>query len=357
MKAPNELPTLPGIGGDGQFYVGFDTPSIFWTSKYIEDLKVKRIVLDDEDKSTSATASSIVPKAVSKAPVITQQPWDPVLGDSVHAYVWWSLSKEEKIAVIKEQKSRSTKRPASHIAESPPAPKRTSPPKGSVAKVPTTSSKTSADPPPNEAAKAQSAVVSAPILSTPGMEPTIPLPELKGPPGPQHSPSIEYRGNAGIRETLQVRGKRPSRGQTSRVPHAATALVGKGTPSVAPEEAVGAYATDSGDRSTARQEPIAQKMTVKGSAPDRSRSRDPPRESASVVPIAQPQVVLNVPDYLLPMMATAGIGHISLDQQRTPDIGGTTPPKAAQASSPSYCSCGADTCPSSSRDYNNNSST
>ena len=137
MKAAKELPTLPGIGGDGTLYVRFDPPSLFWNSKYIESLKVSRITLDDEDKGTS-TSNKIVPKAVSKAPVITQQPWDPVLGDSVRAYAWWTLSKEETVAVINEQKSRSSKRPASQVAESPPAPKRTSIPKGSLAKTPTT---------------------------------------------------------------------------------------------------------------------------------------------------------------------------------------------------------------------------
>ena len=112
MKAPKELPTLPGIGGDGNMYLQFDTPSIVWNSKYIESLKVKKIVLDDEDKNLS-TSNKIVPKAVSKAPVITHQPWDPVLGDSPHAYAWWSLSKEETVAIINEQKTRSSKRPAS----------------------------------------------------------------------------------------------------------------------------------------------------------------------------------------------------------------------------------------------------
>ena len=69
MKAPKELPTLPGIGGDGTLYLGFDRPSLFWNSKYIETLKVKKIILDEEDKGTS-TSNKIVPKAVSKAPVI-----------------------------------------------------------------------------------------------------------------------------------------------------------------------------------------------------------------------------------------------------------------------------------------------
>ena len=120
-----------------------------------------------------------MPKIVSKAPVITQQPWDPVLGDSVHAYAWWTLSKEETVAVINEQKSRSSKRPASQIAESSPAPKRTSIPKGSVAKTPTTSSKTGADPPPKEPAKAKTAAVTVPAVPIHGMELTIPLPELR----------------------------------------------------------------------------------------------------------------------------------------------------------------------------------
>ena len=66
MKAPKELPTLPGIGGDGTLYVGFDTPSCFWNSKHIEGLKVRGIVLDEEDKGAS-TSNKIVPKAVSQS--------------------------------------------------------------------------------------------------------------------------------------------------------------------------------------------------------------------------------------------------------------------------------------------------
>ena len=118
MNAPKALPTLPGIGGDGTLYQQFDTPNIFWNSKYIESLSVKRIVLEEEDKG-DATSNKMVPKAVSKAPVITKQPWDPVLGDSVHAFAWWTLSKEETIAVIKEQEGRTVKRPAPQLAEPP----------------------------------------------------------------------------------------------------------------------------------------------------------------------------------------------------------------------------------------------
>ena len=74
---------------------------------------------------------------------------------------------------------------------------------------------------------------------------------------------------------------------------------------------------------------------MKGSTLDRSRSRDPPRETTPVVPIAQPQVVMNVPDYLLPIMASAGVGHLSLDRPSTPSVGVATPPRAASASEPS----------------------
>ena len=95
MSAPKALPTLPGIGGDGVLYQQFESPSVFWNSKYIESLNVKRIVLDEEEDKRVTTATTLMPKAVSKAPVITQQPWDPVLGDSVHAFAWWTLSKGE----------------------------------------------------------------------------------------------------------------------------------------------------------------------------------------------------------------------------------------------------------------------
>ena len=281
MSAPKALPTLPGIGGDGVLYQQFDSPSIFWNSKYIESLNVKRIVLHEEEDQRTSAATRLMPKAVSKAPVITQQPWDPVLGDSVHAFAWWTLSKGETVAVINEQKSRSSKRPAPQIAEPPPASKRTSLPKGSVAKMPTTSSKTGADPPsPKEIAKAKTAAIIAPIVPS-GPDLVIPLPELTGPPGPQQSPPIEYRGNAGIREALQVRGKRTSKGHAPRIPHAA-----KGTPSIPPVEAVGAYRSDSPDRSTVAQSQ-GQRAQRKESPHDRSRSRDSHTESAPVVPIAQ----------------------------------------------------------------------
>ena len=273
MRAPIALPTLPGIGGDGTLYHQFDTPDIFWNSKYIESLNVKRIVLEDEDKgeSSSSKSNKIVPKAVSKAPVITNQPWDPVLGDSVHAFAWWTLSKQETIAVIQEQKERTVKRPAPQIAEPPP-----------VVKTPTTSSKTGVTtPPPKETIKAKTAAIKAPAVPK-GQALTIPLPELTGPPAP-HQPAIEYRGNAGVREPSQARGKRLSKGQANRTSHGAIPALGKGTPSIPPEEAVGAYRTDSADRSAVPQSQD-QGPIIRESSGDRSRSREQLRESAPVVP-------------------------------------------------------------------------
>ena len=318
MSAPKELPTLPGIGGDGVLYQQFESPSIFWNSKYIESLKVKRIVLNKEEDKRMPKATTLMPKAVSKAPVITEQPWDPVLGDSVHAFAWWTLSKDEIVAIIDEQKSRSTKRPATQIT---PASKRTSVPKGSVAKTSTTSSKTGVDPPPSkEIGKAKTAAIAA--LTVPsGTDLVIPLPELTGPPGPQQSPPIEYRGNAGIREASQVRGKRTSKGHAPRIPH-----IAKGTPSVPPEEAVGAYRFDDSDRSVVAQSQDQRTQDV------RSRSRDPPGESTPAVPISRPQAVMSVPDYLLPMLATADFGHMSLDQLSTPRVSGPPPPKPSAPS-------------------------
>ena len=191
MKAPTDLPSLPGIGGDGVLYQQIDKPTILWNSKYIEGLNVKRIVLDEEEEKGTSTSNKIVPKAVSKAPVITQQPWEPVLGDSVHAFAWWTLSPEETVTVIKEQESRSLKRPASQITEQPPAVKRIQSPKGSVAKKPTTTSKTGVDPPPaKETTKAKTAAITAPVVPV-GPDPVIPLPELIGPPAPKQAP-IEY---------------------------------------------------------------------------------------------------------------------------------------------------------------------
>ena len=248
------------------------------------------------------------------------------MGDSVHAFAWWTLSKGETVAVINEQKSRSSKRPAPQIGEPPPASKRTSVPKGSVAKTPTTSPKTGADPPPSkETVKAKTAAITAPIVAM-GTDLVIPLPELTGPPGPQQSPPIEYRGNAGIREASQVRGKRTSKGHAPRIPHTA-----EGTPSIPPEEAVGAYRSDSPARSIVAQSQD-RRAHMRGSSDDRSRSRDPPRESTPVVPIAQPQVVMHVPNNMLPIMASAGVGHLALDQPVIPTMSGVPPPKASEPS-------------------------
>ena len=38
-----------------------------------------------------------------------------------------------------------------------------------------------------------------------------------------------YRGSAGVREPSEIRGRKSTSGQGVRVPHAAAAVVGKGT--------------------------------------------------------------------------------------------------------------------------------
>ena len=96
-----------------------------------------------------------------------------------------------------------------------------------------------------------------------------------------------------------------------------TALVGKGTPSVPPEEAVGAYANNSQYRQS--QQRLKSLWLRARPYEGKYRSTDLGqgihlREPTPVVPIPQPQVVMNVPDYLLPIMASAGAGHLSLDQ-------------------------------------------
>ena len=314
MKAPTVLPTLPGIGGEGTLYHQFDTPDIFWNSKYIESLNVKRIVLEEEDKGES-TSSKIMPKAVSKAPVIMNQPWDPVLGDSVHAFAWWTLSKEETIGVIKEQKEKTVSRPIPQIPGPPP-----------VVKTPTTSSKKGVQTPPSkETIKAKTAAIKAPAASK--EQPlALPLPELTGPPGPRQ-PTVEYKGNAGVRQPSHARGKRQSQGQAFRTPHGPSSL-GKGTPSIPPETAVGAYRTDSADRSAVPQSQD-QGPTIRQVSGDRSRSREPLRESGSA---AQSSMTMTVPEYMLPIMAMHGVGHISSNQPWIPGVSGHPPPKAGEPS-------------------------
>ena len=314
MKAPTALPTLPGIGGEGTPYHQFDTPEIFWNSKYIEDLNVKRIVLEEEDKGES-TSSKIMPKAVSKAPVITNQPWDPVLGDSPHAFAWWTLSKEETIVVIQEQKEKTLSRPRPQIPGPPP-----------VVKTPTTSSKKGVHAPPSkETTKAKTAAIKAPAASK--EQPlTLPLPELTGPPGPRQ-PTVEYKGNAGVRQPSHARGKRLSQGQSFRTPHGPTSL-GKGTPSIPPETAVGAYRTDSADRSAVPQSQD-QGPNIRQTSGDRSRSREPARESG---PAVQSSITMAVPEYMLPIMAMHNIGHMSGNQPWIPGGSGHPPPKSSEPS-------------------------
>ena len=233
--APKELPTLPGIGGEGPLYKRFDTPTYFRNSKYIESLQVKRIILDEEDKETPVS-TTITPKAVSKAPVISRQPWDPVLGDSEHAYAWWTLAEDETIAIINEQKKRSYKRPASHIAGpppaykgptvpkgsvagTPPASKGPNVPKGSIAKQPSTTVK-SGSVPPKAASATRPPAVTVPSVPIQGLDLTLPSVELSAPNVPQPSLNIGFQGNAGVREPSQVRGRKSTSGQGIRVPHA-----------------------------------------------------------------------------------------------------------------------------------------
>ena len=141
-------------------------------------------------------------------------------------------------------------------------------------------------------------------LPNSGLDLTFPTVELSVP----TVPPVGYQGNAGIRETSQVRGRKPTSGQGTRIPHAAAAVVGRGTPSVPPVDAVGVYALDRTGVPIipVSQEPLAQRQETGGSTPDRSRSRDPPRENTPVVPIASQQVTMTVPDYMLPLMASAG---------------------------------------------------
>ena len=50
------------------------------------------------------------------------------------------------------------------------------------------------------------------------------------------------------------------------------------------------------------------------------------------MPIAQPQATMNAPNYLLPIMAMTGVGHLSLDQPVIPGTSGTPPPRASEPS-------------------------
>ena len=67
--------------------------------------------------------------------------------------------------------------------------------------------------PAKETVKAKTAAIKATAVSKEPL--TLPLPELTGPPGPRQ-PTIEYKGNAGVRQPSHARGKRLTQGQTLR---------------------------------------------------------------------------------------------------------------------------------------------
>ena len=234
MLAPKELPTLPGIGGDGRLYQRFGSPKMFWNSNYIETLQVRQIILDEVE--SMPVKAPIILKVVSKAPVIRQEPWDPILGDSVHACAWWTLTNDEVTAVIEDQKKQSTKRPASQMIEATPIAKAPPNPKASAAERSGTTSKSLAVPP-EETQNAKAPIVKAPATQLRTDEPQLPAIEVPLPKKSHQLPPVEFRGNAGIREQSETRGRRPTAGSGRRVPLAA-AVLGKCAP-MPPPTAVG----------------------------------------------------------------------------------------------------------------------
>ena len=291
LTAPRELPTLPGIGGDGAFYQRFGTPKFFWNSKYIETLQVKRIIL-------------------SKAPVIIrQEPWGPILADSVHAYAWWTLTKDELTAVVEDQRKQSTKRPASQMIVPPPIAKGPPLPKSGAVDHPETSPK-SPSVAPKETQKAKAPIVKVPSISSQMQSLQFPTIELPVPKRPQQPPSVEFRGNAGVREPSVARGRKSTGGSGGRIPFAAAAVVGKGTPSIPPPTAVGMAAVPN-TQLTERESRSRER-----SPSARSRSRDPlPEASNPLAPIISDQQMSEIPAFMAPLMSAMGLGHLPASQQ------------------------------------------
>ena len=91
---------------------------------------------------------------------------------------------------------------------------------------------------------------------------------------------------------------------------------------------MGAYRTDSADRSAVPQSQD-QGPIIRQVSGDRSRSREPLRESG---PAAQSSMTMTVPEYMLPIMAMHGVGHISSNQPWIPGVSGHPPPKAGEPS-------------------------
>ena len=85
-------------------------------------------------------------------------------------------------------------------------------------------------------------------------------------------------------------------------------------------DAVGAYELDRSDVAIipVSQEPLAQIVQIpqtplRQSTPDRSRSREPLRETADVEPRVPQQSEMNFPTSMLPQLASMGLGNVSSD--------------------------------------------
>ena len=200
-----------------------------------------QVVFDDEDDTVPASMPIIL-KAVSKA----QEPWNPILGlgDSVHAYAWWALSKDELAAIVAAQRKESTKKAGiSYMINPPPISQGPPKPKGSVADQPGTSSKSSSVIPKPESQKAKQPMTKVPSVPSETVSTPKSVMESPTPKRAEGTPTVEFRGNAGVREPSVTRGRKVSGGLGGRNPFAAATVLGRGTPSIPPITAVGMAGT------------------------------------------------------------------------------------------------------------------
>ena len=115
--------------------------------------------------------------------------------------------------MIEEKKQ--TKRPASQMINAPPTAKGPPMPKVEAVDHSGTTSKSPAVPP-KETQKAKAPVEKLPSISS-GMEkPQLPTIELPVPKRPQQPPPVEFKGNAGLRERSEARGRKSTSGSGRR---------------------------------------------------------------------------------------------------------------------------------------------
>ena len=226
MSAPVELPSLPGIGMLPTHPGSIHIPTMMWESEELEKCKIE----PTPPEKLAEPLTPIGPKPVSKSPDLGQTPWNPLLGDSVHAYAWWMLSSEEFQIILEDTQKDAAAKATSRMT-------------GSSPKQQTAIKKNKAEPSvhpkgttPKTGSGGSNTPPKTPVNPSPLAEQGIPvkqeLVQARQPTGP---PSPKLQTGAGVREQSTPRGTAGRSGYTLVNPlFSCGRAIGQGTPSVAP---------------------------------------------------------------------------------------------------------------------------